>query len=114
MVYTGSCHCGSVRFEVEGSIDSALSCNCSMCQRRGSLLWFAPRDACRLAPASNPGTYLFNKHVIKHRFCATCAIHVFGEGTAPDGRPIAAVNIRCVDGIDLDAVPVERFDGRSK
>jgi hypothetical protein len=40
MKYKGSCHCGRVAFEVEGTIESALSCNCSMCQRKGSLLWF--------------------------------------------------------------------------
>ena len=36
MKYQGSCHC--VAFEVEGEIKSAMSCNCSMCQRKGSLL----------------------------------------------------------------------------
>ena len=44
MNYKGSCHCGRVAFEVEGTIDRGLACNCSMCQRRGSLLWFSPRD----------------------------------------------------------------------
>jgi hypothetical protein len=27
---------------------------------------------------------------------------------------MAAVNIRCIEGIDLAAVPVTHFDGRSK
>jgi hypothetical protein len=27
---------------------------------------------------------------------------------------VAAVNIRCIEGIDLAAVPVHHFDGRSK
>lgn len=44
MLYTGSCHCGRIRFEVEGEVDSGLACNCSMCSRKGSLLWFVPRD----------------------------------------------------------------------
>ena len=44
MKYRGSCHCGAVAFEVEGEIKSAMSCNCSICQRKGSLLWFVPRE----------------------------------------------------------------------
>jgi len=27
---------------------------------------------------------------------------------------MAAINLRCIDDIDLDAIPVRHFDGRSK
>lgn len=115
MKYTGSCHCGKVTFEVEGTIDSGLSCNCSICQRKGSLLWFVPRDKLRLlTPEENLSTYMFNKHVIKHRFCPNCGIHPYGEGTDPKGNRTAAVNIRCLEGIDLDSIPLTHFDGRSR
>ena len=30
------------------------------------------------------------------------------------GPKLAAVNIRCLEDIDLDAVPVQHYDGRSK
>ncbi|MTV41916.1 GFA family protein [Duganella radicis] len=114
MKYTGSCHCGQIKFEAEGDIGTALSCNCSMCQRKGSLLWFVPRSALRLlTPEANLSTYLFNKHVIKHHFCAKCGIHPFGEGTAPNGDATAAINLRCIEGIDLEAIPVHHYDGRS-
>ena len=114
MKYQGSCHCGRVAFEIEGTIDSALACNCSICERKGSLLWFVARDQLKLTtPAASLSTYTFNKHVIKHRFCATCGIHPFGEGTDPKGNAIAAVNIRCLEGIDLASIPVHHFDGRS-
>lgn len=113
MVYTGSCHCGRVAFEVEGEIDSALACNCSMCRRRGSLLWFVPRDRLRLkTPEQDAATYLFNKHVIRHRFCPVCGIHAWGEADHPKtGQPTAAINLRCLDGVDLGKVPVHEFDG---
>jgi hypothetical protein len=114
MKYQGSCHCGQVRFEVEGELTSAMACNCSICQRKGSLLWFVPHSALRLfTPDDNARTYLFNKHLIRHRFCPTCGIHPYGEGTAPSGEPIAAINIRCIEGIDLQAVPLTHHDGRS-
>ena len=95
MLYKGSCHCGNVAFEVEGAIDGALSCNCSMCQRRGSLLWFVPRGRLALTtPEENAATYMFNKHVIKHHFCPACGIHPYGaatesHGAAEDHAPIA-------------------------
>lgn len=114
MKYEGSCHCGRVAFEVEGEINGAMACNCSMCQRKGSLLWFVPRDALRLrTPEEAANTYTFNKHVIKHRFCPVCGIHPFGEGTDAKGNAMAAINIRCIEGIDLAAIPVELVDGRS-
>jgi len=112
--YRGSCHCGKVAFEVDGDVDGALACNCSICSRKGSLLWFVPRDKLRLlTPENDISTYTFNKHVIKHRFCATCGMHPYGEGTDPQGNRMAAVNLRCLEDFDLDGVPVHHFDGRS-
>jgi hypothetical protein len=113
MIYQGSCHCGKVAYEVEGTIDTALACNCSMCERKGSLLWFVPRAQFRLrTPEDAAATYTFNKHVIKHRFCPTCGIHPYAEGVDAKGNPMAAINLRCIDGIDLAALPVHAFNGR--
>ena len=57
---------------------------------------------------------MFNKHVIKHRFCPHCGIHVFGEGTDPKGNAVAAVNLRCLQDIDLAAIPVHSYDGKAR
>jgi hypothetical protein len=114
MKYHGSCHCGKVAFDVELQLDSAVSCNCSICSRRGSLLAFAPRaDLTLSTPDENLATYTFNKHVIKHRFCKTCGILPFGEGTDPKGVATVAVNIRCLENLDLDKVTIVKWDGRS-
>jgi len=114
MLYKGSCHCGRVAFQVEGDIKGAMACNCSICSRKGSLLWFVPREKLQLqTPDDAASTYEFNKHVIKHRFCPTCGMHPYGEGTDPKGNRIAAVNLRCIEGLDLAAIPVQNFDGRS-
>jgi hypothetical protein len=115
MKYSGSCHCGNVKFEVEGEVDSGLSCNCSMCGRRGSLLWFVPRAQLQLVtPESNAATYTFNQHVIQHRFCPKCGIHPYGEGRDPKGNAMAAINLRCLEDFDLETVKVVHYDGRSK
>ena len=115
MKYHGSCHCGAVAFDVEGDLNGVMSCNCSICQRKGALMWFVPREALELGTdEADLATYTFHKHVIHHRFCPHCGIHTFGEGTDPkSGQRMAAVNIRCLEGVDLGAVPVQHFDGRS-
>ena len=114
MKYKGSCHCGKVAFEVEGELKQVMDCNCSLCAKRGALLWFVPRDTLRLlVPEERLSTYTFNKRHIQHRFCPACGIHAFGEGADPSGKRMAAVNARCLEGADLSAIPVKPFDGRS-
>lgn len=114
MDYKGSCHCGRVAFEVSGDIASVMSCNCSICQRKGSLMWFVPRQQLKLlTPDDRASTYTFNKHVIRHRFCPVCGMHPYGEGTDPKGQAIAAVNVRCLEDIELSTIPVKSFNGRA-
>ncbi len=114
MKYKGSCHCGRVAFEVDGEINGAVACNCSICQRKGSLLWFVARDKLHLlTPDDAASTYTFNKRAIKHRFCPTCGIHPYGEGSDPAGKAMVAINLRCLEGVDLAAIPVQEYDGRS-
>jgi hypothetical protein len=114
MLYKGSCHCGRIAFQIEGTLGGATSCNCSICQRKGSLMWFIPRDQLQLlTPDENASTYTFNKHAIKHRFCPKCGMHPYGEGVDPKGNSMAAINIRCLEGIELEKIPVTHFDGRA-
>jgi hypothetical protein len=113
--YSGGCHCGKVRYEVVGGFDSAISCNCSMCMKKGSLLSFVGEDAFTLKSGENELTdYLFNKHVIHHNFCRTCGVTSFARGTGPDGKSMVAVNVRCLDDVDLDQVKIQQFDGKSR
>ena len=114
MRYAGSCHCGDTRFEVEGQFGAAIECNCSHCSRKGYLLWFAPRASLELkTPTNKLGVYTFNKHVIEHHFCKRCGSAPFGFGTDPKGVKTVAINVRCLDGIDLDKIERKPFDGRS-
>lgn len=109
----GSCHCGQVRFEVEGAPTEVMACNCSICSRKGVLMWFVPRAQFKLlTPAGALATYTFNKHAIQHRFCPKCGIHTHGEAKSPQGNEMAAVNARCLEGVDLDALKVNHFNGR--
>jgi hypothetical protein len=111
--YRGSCHCGRVRFEVQGEFDTAMECNCSHCSRKGYLLWFVPRpDFALESPADALSTYTFNKHAIRHHFCPNCGCAPFGFG-ASKGVEMAAINVRCLEGVELASVKRKFVDGRS-
>lgn len=115
MTHQGSCHCGRTRFEVQGEIGVVIECNCSHCSRKGTLWWFVPRQAMQLrTPESELSTYLFNKHVIQHRFCPTCGCEPFGLGTDPSGNPTAAINARCLEDVEVGKLKRMAYDGRSK
>ncbi|MGH6616922.1 GFA family protein [Sphingomonas sp.] len=115
MSYTGSCHCGAVKFEVEGDAPTAaMSCNCSHCRRKGLLLDFVPIDQFRVTAGEEATTeWLFNKHNIEHRFCETCGCQPFATGVGPGGARMAAINLRCVPTVDLDGLTLKKVDGAS-
>jgi hypothetical protein len=114
MAHKGSCHCGQTAYDVDGEIGQVVDCNCSHCSRKGYLLWFVPRTQLRLAtPESRLAVYTFNRHAIKHHFCTSCGCAVFGLGVAPSGLETAAINVRCLEGVELDGLKRVPFDGRS-
>ena len=112
MSFKGSCHCGKIRYEANGEPSEAMSCNCSICRRKASLLYFTTPDNFNLlTPRDEITVYTFKSHTIRHQFCKTCA--PFAEGTAPDGSLMVAINLRCADHVDLSKVTVKEFDGAS-
>ena len=72
-----------------------------------------PREAFTLTSKEGDyGTYRFHRHVIDHHFCLTCGVAPFSEAIDPrTGRPTAAVNVRCLEGVDLGALNLRQFDG---
>jgi len=58
--------------------------------------------------------YQFDKRVMHHLFCAACGIQSFARGTAPDGKEMVAINVRCLDGVDLATLTLTPIDGRSR
>jgi len=97
--YQGSCHCGSVKFEIETNLDSAIRCNCSLCIRKGAIMLSGAEGSFKLlAGEANLGKYQFNTHVAEHYFCKTCGIYTHHK---PRSNPkIHRVNAGCVFGVD--------------
>jgi hypothetical protein len=108
--HAGSCHCGAVRFEVRGPIVRAMTCTCSICSQVGAV-WHATDDAGLAITAGEDALtlYQFGTMTAKHYFCRYCGVHPF---TRPRLDPRRwAVNLRCVEGVDLAAIPTGVFDG---
>ncbi len=113
--YQGGCHCGQVRYQVELELGEAITCNCSICSKTGSMLTFVPAAQFKLLSGEAHLTdYLFNKQAIHHLFCDTCGIRSFARGDMPDGAPMVAVNVRCLDDVDLGALKTKHVDGKSR
>lgn len=112
--YEGGCHCGKVRYTVTSDLAKVLSCNCSICTKRGALLTFVPEAQFHaISGEDHLSDYQFNRHNIHHLFCKTCGIQSFARGTGPGGAKMVAINVRCLDGLDLSSLKVEPFDGKS-
>lgn len=112
--YRGSCHCGAVRFEVDTDLAKVLDCNCSHCAQKGFLLTFVPTSQFRLLQGEDALTeYRFNRKFIAHLFCKNCGVQGFGRGKDEGGNETIAVNVRCLEGVDLTALKPEFFDGKS-
>ena len=113
--HAGGCHCGKVRFEAQTPLANAISCNCSICSKRGALLTFVPEDSFKLlAGEGEQSEYRFNTKKLAHLFCKTCGVASFATGSGPDGKKMVAINMRCLDDVDLAKVPVTHYDGKSK
>ncbi|MFO7178946.1 MAG: GFA family protein [Pseudomonadota bacterium] len=111
--YTGSCHCGRVRYEVTADISQVISCDCSICSRTGALLAFAPASSFKLLSGEGDlSDYQFNTRTIHHLFCKNCGIRSFARGTRPDGQPTVAINVRCLEGVDLGSLQVMQVSNR--
>ena len=114
--YKGSCHCGKVSYEVKTDLGQVISCNCSICSKKGHLLTFVPPDQFRLLAGKEEALtdYQFNNHVIHHLFCPSCGIQSFARGKKRDGTAMMAINVRCLDGVEIDKLKITAVDGRSR
>ena len=111
--YSGGCHCGAVRYEAEAELSSVIECNCSHCAKKGFLLTFTPRAAFALQTDRDAlSEYTFNTGKIRHLFCRICGVQSFAEGTAPNGDELAAINVRCLDGVDIAALSITPVNGK--
>lgn len=117
--YTGSCHCGDIRFECDIDLSVGTSkCNCSICTKGRFWKTIARSDAFRLLQGRELlSDYTFGSHSIHHLFCRRCGVKPFGRGHMEElGGEFYAVNVVCLDNAtdeELANAPVQYEDGRN-
>lgn len=77
--YSGSCHCGEVRFEIDADIGAGTGkCNCTICSKRR--MWrvqVRPEQFRLLEGGETLNDYQFGSGVAHHLFCRQCGVHAF-------------------------------------
>jgi hypothetical protein len=112
--YKGGCHCGKVSYEIKADLAQVISCNCSICSKKGYLLAFISPEQFKLLSGEDAlSDYQFNHHVIHHLFCRTCGIQSFARGKTGEGKAMVAINARCLEGVEPSELKVKQVDGRS-
>jgi hypothetical protein len=104
--YTGSCHCGQVRFEVVTELTKAIQCNCSICMKKGALHHRVPPENFKLLAGQDALTlYQFGSKTAKHWFCKYCGIHPFSN---PRSAPnMYNINVHCLENAEAEKATTE-------
>ena len=117
--YQGSCHCGFVTFEVDADIQHVRVCDCSICHKRGALLFRVPNDALHLiTPLDQMTLYKWGSETAEDYFCPNCGILPFRRPSVPTVKELNtdskmfygwAINTRCLDDFDTQSVPIDQI-----
>lgn len=107
----GACHCGEVRWEMDGDPGPVTACNCTICRRYGAL-WAYDYDGERIRVKGATATYARGEAIDFH-FCPVCGCVAFWRGRRldADGRRRIAVNVRLAAPETVAHLPIDHFDG---
>ncbi len=112
--HEGGCHCGKVRFKTIVSLENIIACNCSICAKQGLWLAFTGAEQFELASGKDDlADYHFGSGTINHLHCRHCGVESFARGENPDGSKMVAINVRCLDDVDIDDLKPTPYDGKS-
>jgi hypothetical protein len=113
--YTGSCHCGAVRFEVTMDLGAGIGrCNCTICTKTSVTGGIVKPDAFRLLEGKDSlSSYEWASKVSKRFFCKVCGVHCYGAGhLAEVGGDFVSINVNTLEDVELGALKPVYWDGR--
>jgi hypothetical protein len=106
----GSCHCGSVVFEIETDFPELTTCDCSICRRKNALMVKVHESRFKLLTGEDSLTeYRFHTMTARHFFCKKCGIYPFHrKRVTPD---YLGINVFCLHDFDPAEIPVRQTVG---
>jgi len=96
----GSCHCGSVKFEVNSKLKDLRRCNCSICSRKGFVMSTASSDELKIISGETYlNKYQWNTEIAEHYFCSKCGINTHHKRRSDPKQ--YGYNIACIEGFEM-------------
>lgn len=110
-IYSGSCHCGAIRFEIDTEITDLYTCDCSLCSKKNALMTSVHESRFKLVAGEDKQTlYQWNAKIARHYFCSVCGIYPFHrKRSMPDHY---GINVRALDDFDPAGMPVRQAEGK--
>lgn len=90
-MHKGSCLCGGVTFEVEGSLPQPTACHCTKCRKHSGHYEAStdvPRSAVKVYGSENI-TWFQTSEKVRRGFCKTCGSSLFWDPIFKDWTAIA-------------------------
>ncbi|WP_413490337.1 GFA family protein [Shewanella baltica] len=108
--FSGSCHCGAVRFEIMSDFPELTTCDCSICRRKNALMVKVHQSQFKLLEGADSLTlYQFHTCTAQHYFCNVCGIYPFHrKRVTPD---FLGINVFCLEGFEPSDIPVRATVG---
>ena len=108
---SGTCHCGTVQFELKSSLEEFTTCDCSLCVMRNAVMVRVPEtNLTIISGGENLTLYQWNMKIAKHYFCSKCGVYVFHKKRAAPHH--YGVNVHCLQNIDTLAARTRATDGK--
>ena len=82
MSLTGGCHCGAVRFRVEGELGRASVCHCRMCQKAFGGFYgpYVSMKAEQVTWTRGARKLFASSNIVNRGFCGDCGTQLTFEG----------------------------------
>jgi len=104
----GSCHCGTVTYQIQETPEFVVTCNCSICRKLNTTWAHSDRTKMTLnAPEGATHTYSWGEYLVFHT-CKTCGCTT--HWMAADASRYA-INCQLASEADMEGIRVRRFDG---